>query len=216
MERKIRIIVVDDHPLYRDGVVRTLEDSGVFSVVGTGENSARAVELVRELQPDVALLDISMPGGGLDALREIAEAGFQTKIVMLTVSENDGDVLGALNNGAAGYVLKGVGGAELVNILSNVAEGGSYVSPALAARVMVAMQSGKDREVNSSLDDLTGREEQVLRLVSQGKSNKEVARELNLQEKTVKHHMTSILGKLNVRNRVEAAVLAKELWGQRA
>ncbi|VAW22214.1 Two-component transcriptional response regulator, LuxR family [hydrothermal vent metagenome] len=212
MEKKLRIIVVDDHPLYQDGVVRTLQDSGVFDVVGTGENSAQAVQLSKELKPDVALLDISMPGGGLEALSEIAAAKLQTRIVMLTVSESDSDVLGALNSGAAGYVLKGVGGAELVSILSNVAEGGSYVSPALAARVMVAMQADKGKETRSSLDDLTGREEQVLKLVSKGKSNKEVARELDLQEKTVKHHMTSILNKLKVRNRVEAAVLAKDLW----
>jgi len=212
MENKIKIIVVDDHPLYRDGVVRTLQDSGAFDVVGTGENSAQAVQLSKELKPDVALLDISMPGGGLDALSEITAAKLQTRIVMLTVSESDSDVLGALNSGAAGYVLKGVGGNELVNILANIAEGGSYVSPALAARVMVAMQADKGKEIRSSLDDLTEREEQVLKLVSKGKSNKEVARELDLQEKTVKHHMTSILSKLNVRNRVEAAVLAKDLW----
>ncbi len=214
MEKKIRIIVADDHPLYRDGVVRTLEDSGLFDVVATGENSTRAVQLVRDLKPDVALLDISMPGGGLEALEEIMALEVGTRVVMLTVSENDADVLGALNGGAAGYVLKGVGGAELADIVSNIAQGGSYVSPSLAARVLVAMQGGNGNDKRSFLDELTGREEQVLKLVSQGKSNKEVARDLNLQEKTVKHHMTSIMNKLKVRNRVEAAVLARELWSK--
>ncbi|MCF6326388.1 MAG: response regulator transcription factor [Devosiaceae bacterium] len=211
-DKKIRAIVVDDHPLYRDGVVRTLEDSGLFDVVGTGENCSSAIQMAKELKPDVALLDISMPGNGLVALEKIMAAEHDTKVTMLTVSENDDDVLKALNKGASGYVLKGVGGRELVDILASVANGGSYVSPALAARVMVAMQDVDKNAQRSGVASLTKREEQVLRLVSKGNSNKEIGRELDLQEKTVKHHMTSILSKLNVRNRVEAAVLAKDLW----
>jgi len=214
MTKKIRIIVVDDHPLYRDGVVRTLVDSQLFDVVGTGESSQKALQLAAELKPEIALLDISMPGGGLTALEELMGSDDDIRVVMLTVSENDNDVLKAINNGAAGYVLKGVGGNDLVNILSNIAQGGSYVSPSLAAKVLVAMQGSQGTSSKTSLDALTKREEQVLRLVSNGKSNKEVARDLDLQEKTVKHHMTSILQKLNVRNRVEAAVLAKELWAK--
>ncbi|HHB82818.1 MAG TPA: response regulator transcription factor [Devosia sp.] len=212
MAEKIRVIVVDDHPLYRDGVVRTLVDSGLFDVVGVGENSAQAVQLAGDLKPDIALLDISMPGGGLGALEEMAGAQSGIKAVMLTVSESDADVLGAMNNGAAGYILKGVGGSELVDILSKVAQGESYVSPSLAGRVLMAMQGGEGTGAGAGIGELTRREEQVLRLVSRGKSNKEVARELDLQEKTVKHHMTSILNKLKVRNRVEAAVLANQMW----
>jgi len=189
-------------------------DSQLFDVVGTGESSQKALQLAAELKPEIALLDISMPGGGLTALEELMGSDDDIRVVMLTVSENDNDVLKAINNGAAGYVLKGVGGNDLVNILSNIAQGGSYVSPSLAAKVLVAMQGSQGTSSKTSLDALTKREEQVLRLVSNGKSNKEVARDLDLQEKTVKHHMTSILQKLNVRNRVEAAVLAKELWAK--
>lgn len=212
MTEKIRVIVVDDHPLYRDGVVRTLVDSGLFDVVGIGENSVQAMQMASDLKPDIALLDISMPGGGLGALEEMFGAQSGTRIVMLTVSESDADVLGAMNNGAAGYILKGVGGNELVSILSKIAEGESYVSPSLAGRILMTMQAGEATGAGAGINELTKREEQVLRLVSRGKSNKEVARELDLQEKTVKHHMTSILNKLKVRNRVEAAVLANQMW----
>jgi len=212
MAKKIRMIVVDDHPLYRDGVVRTLQDSGLIDVVGAGDNCTMAVQLGVDLCPDVALVDISMPGGGLAALKQLVEKQPDTKVIMLTVSESDSDVLTALNSGASGYVLKGVSGAQLIEIVASVAAGGSYVSPELAARVLVAMQEGGSDPKRSVVEDLTRREEQILRLVSKGKSNKEVAIELDLQEKTIKHHMTSILQKLKVRNRVEAAVLAKDIW----
>jgi len=212
MAKKIRMIVVDDHPLYRDGVVRTLHDSGLIDVVGAGDSCASAVQLGVDLCPDVALVDISMPGGGLEALAQLIEKQPDTKVIMLTVSESDSDVLTALNSGASGYVLKGVSGAQLIEIVTSVAAGGSYVSPELAARVLVAMQEEGSDPKRSVVEDLTRREEQILRLVSKGKSNKEVAIELDLQEKTIKHHMTSILQKLKVRNRVEAAVLAKDVW----
>ncbi len=212
MSNKPRLIVVDDHPLYRDGVVRSLDDSGLFDIVGAGADCKSALELAEELRPDVALLDISMPGGGLTALSELREKHPQVKAIMLTVSENDADVLAALSSGARGYVLKGVGGRELAGIVADVAGGGSYVSPALAARVLVAVQDGEPSDSGSAIKSLSKREEQVLRLVTAGKSNKEIAIVLDLQEKTIKHHMTSVLSKLKVRNRVEAAVLARDFW----
>jgi two-component system, NarL family, nitrate/nitrite response regulator NarL len=212
MSIKTRLIVVDDHPLYRDGVVRTLEDSGRFEIVGAGDSCASAVQLAASTSPDIAILDISMPGGGLQALAALKEKQPGIKVIMLTVSESDSDVLSALNAGASGYVLKGIGGQELAEIVGSVAGGGSYVSPALAARVLVAVQDGDRNSKRSAIEDLSKREEQILRLVTKGKSNKEVALVLDLQEKTIKHHMTSILQKLKVRNRVEAAVLARDFW----
>ena len=212
MSGKPRLIVVDDHPLYRDGVVRSLDDSGLFEIVGTGADCKSALELVQELRPDVALLDISMPGGGLTALGEMRQKHPDIKAIMLTVSENDADVLAALSSGARGYVLKGVGARELAGIVADVAAGGSYVSPALAARVLVAVQDGGTGGAGPDIASLTKREEQILRLVTEGKSNKEIAIALDLQEKTIKHHMTSVLSKLKVRNRVEAAVLARDFW----
>lgn len=134
------------------------------------------------------------------------------KVAMLTVSEEDDDVMQALKAGAVGYILKGVGSRELVSIVKDVARGQSYVSPTLAARILNAMREGGPKRPENPLDDLSKREEDILSLVAEGKSNKEVGRALDLQEKTVKHYMTTILQKLHVRNRVEAAVMAREHW----
>jgi len=208
----LRVVIADDHPLYRDGVARTLAERAGFQVLGVCGSADDAVLLAERHRPDLVLLDISMPGGGIEAARRIAALGTATKIVMLTVSERDEDVMEALKAGAHGYVLKGVGASELLDIVRTVASGGSFVSPTLAARLLQAMQRPDRRGGPSGdrLSSLARREEQILELVAKGLSNKEVARELDLQEKTVKHYMTSILQKLQVRNRVEAALLARE------
>lgn len=214
MVSAITVVVVDDHPLFRSGVVRTLDEEDGIEVVAEGASADEAVDLVARHMPTVALLDISMPGNGISAAGRIAEAHPAVRIAMLTVSESDQDVMKALEAGAIGYVLKGVGARDLVSMIRGVAQGESYVSPSLAARLLVAMKSADAApSPQTALASLTGREEQILRLVANGLSNKEVGRELDLQEKTVKHHMTSILQKLHARNRVEAAVIARENWG---
>ncbi len=212
MTDKVRLVVADDHPLYREGVVRTLAEQPDLDVVGEGATAAEAVSLIAAHLPDLALLDISMPGGGLAAARRVAEAFPSVRVVMLTVSEQDDDVHAALKAGAAGYVLKGVGGAELVRVVRDVASGTSYVSPALAARLLkeAGEQDVRAAHPAGRLAALTDREREILEHVADGRSNKEVARTLDLQEKTVKHYMTNILKKLGVRNRVEAAILARE------
>jgi two-component system, NarL family, nitrate/nitrite response regulator NarL len=209
----IRIVVADDHPLYREGVARSLSDDPGLSVVGQAQDAVSAVELAARLRPDVVLLDISMPqGGGIAALGQIMAMAEPPRVAMLTASEEDDDVMQALKAGATGYILKGVGSRELVRLVKDIAAGQSYVSPSLAARILNAMRlrSGVQARPANPLDDLSKREEDILRLVAEGKSNKEVGRVLDLQEKTVKHYMTSILQKLQVRNRVEAAVLARD------
>ena len=156
---------------------------------------------------------IVLPGSGIEAARQIAFSCPVVKIVMLTVSEHDDNVTAALQAGARGYILKGVGGEELVGIVKAVDRGESYVSPDLAARLLIDMQSGGKGDAPADpVSTLTMREEQILRLVSRGLSNKEVGRDLDLQEKTVKHYMTNILQKLQVRNRVEAALLAHDRY----
>ena len=207
-----RVLVADDHPLFREGVARTLAESGRFQVVGTAASGAEAVDQAARLAPDLVLLDLSMPQGGLWALERIMQLAPAPLAAMLTVSEDSDAVFAALERGARGYLLKGIGGAELVTILERLMAGESHVAPALAARMLARMH--KTPAVPSDpLASLTAREEEILRLVSSGLSNKEVARRVNLQERTVKHHMTQILQKLHLRNRTEAAILAQKQWG---
>ncbi len=209
MNTSIRIAIVDDHPLFREGVARSLGEIGGFELVGEGASAEDAARLVRASTPDILLLDISMPGGGLNALAGILAAMPDQKVVMLTVSETNADVAQALKAGARGYVLKGVGSKALAEILRDVATGQSYVSPTLSARLLSDLLQPAGSKPNP-LSQLTGREAEILKLVGEGLSNKEVAARLSLQEKTVKHHMTRVLAKLNVRNRTEAALLMHE------
>lgn len=208
----IRIVIADDHPIYREGVARTLAEDAGLDVVGQAHDAPSAVELATRLAPDLVLLDLSMPGGGgLAALRAIQALPQPPRVAMLTASEEDDEVMQALKGGALGYVLKGVGARDLVGIVKDLARGQSYVSPTLAARLLAVMrEGGKAAKPANPLAEISKREEDILRLVAEGRSNKEIGLALELQEKTVKHYMTSILQKLHLRNRVEAAVLARE------
>lgn len=208
----IRVLVADDHPIYRDGVVRSLEETGEFRVVATATSAEEAVLMAEQKNPDIALLDLSMPGGGLTAVKKIAAATSANHIAMLTVSEEDENVADALRFGAIAYILKGISASELRKVLKGVAKGEPHVSAALASKVLTFMSQSDQSKAASPLDDLTRREEEILELVAKGQSNKEVASMLHLQEKTIKHYMTVIMGKLHVRNRVEAALIAHEVW----
>ncbi|MBZ9772960.1 response regulator [Mesorhizobium sp. CO1-1-8] len=215
MTGTIRIAIVDDHPLFREGVTRSLSEIGGFEIVGEGATAQDAERLAATVRPDILLLDISMPGGGLTAVASILASHPAQKIVMLTVSEANADVTKALNAGVNGYVLKGVGSRGLADILRNVAAGESYLSPTLSARLLSDLQSQQPTDgIAERLRQLTERQTEILRLVAEGLSNKEVALRLELQEKTVKHHMTGVLSKLNVRNRTEAALMMRE-WRDR-
>ena len=208
----IPTLLADDHPIFREGLVRTLEESGAFAIVGTAGTADEAVAMAEAHAPALALLDISMPGGGIAAARRIHAALPDTRIAMLTVSESDKDVADALRAGAIGYVLKGVSARELTEVLTGIARGEAHVSPALAARILVDLDSVRRTAGREPIDTLTRREEDILRRVATGLSNREVAEALSIQEKTVKHYMTTILEKLQVRNRVEAALIARDHW----
>lgn len=214
MNRSIGVVVADDHPLLRDGVIRTLQSHEGIDVLGEADSGSTAVRQCVTCRPDIALLDISMPGSGINAIKEITALPRPPKIIMLTVSEQEDDVVSALQAGANGYVLKGVSGEELVSVVRSVHAGESYIPPSLAAQVLLSMSAPAKIEPSDSelIGSLTDREVEILKLVAKGHSNKEVGRLLDLQEKTVKHYMTSILQKLQVRNRVEAAVKANEIW----
>jgi len=206
----IKIAVVDDHPLFREGVMRSLGEIENFEMVGEGGSRDDAIRIVQDICPDVMLMDISMPGNGLEALTEALEHCPEMKIVMLTVSEASEDIARALKLGAKGYVLKGVGSRGLAEVIETVASGESYVSPALSARLIAGLSAPDPEDRPDPMAELTDREQEVLNLVASGLSNKRVARELDLHEKTVKHHMTRILSKLKVTNRTEAALALRD------
>lgn len=212
MDARIRVAVVDDHPLFRDGVVNTLNASEEFVVVGQAASAEDAIRLVAEFEPDVLLLDMMLPGGGIEALDAIASGGSRTKVVMLTIVDNDETVAGAFRKGARGYLLKGTGGNELKEAVRLVARGESYVSPQLVTKLLGMMSGTRDSQNNSfeSAVEFTVREEQVLNFLSHGLSNKQIAFRMSLSEKTVKYYITHVLKKLRMRNRVEAALYASQ------
>jgi DNA-binding NarL/FixJ family response regulator len=207
MTGAISLAVIDDHPLFREGVIRSLTEMDEFSIVGEGSSKQDALRIAVEHRPDVLLLDISMPGGGLDAIPLILEQIPGQKIVMLTVSEASDDLIAALKSGAKGYVLKGVGSQILADIIRSIAAGDSYVAPTLSARLISESRSGT--QINP-FNALTDREREVLELASAGLSNKHIGLKLDLHEKTIKHHMTQIFTKLEVSNRTEAAMAFRD------
>ena len=215
MTAQIRIAVVDDHPLLREGVVGTLCAAGL-DVVGEGASAADAVRIAAEHAPQVMLLDISMPGGGVEAARAIAKAHPGIRTIVLTVSEREDDVIAAMEAGARADILKGVGGPELLATIRAVSRGETYIAPQIAARVLSRMQrrvNGGASKAKAVESELTLREEQIMDQVAKGLTNKEIALKFSLSEKTVKHYMTSVMQKLQVRNRVQA-VLALQKQGQ--
>jgi DNA-binding NarL/FixJ family response regulator len=205
MTQAIRIVVADDHPMFLDGLVATLSADDELQVVAIVGDAVAAVRAVREHTPDLALLDVAMPGGGLEAARQISADLPATRVVILTSSEDQDDLTAAMKAGARGYVLKGVAGRELRAILKAIHAGGTYLAPGLAYGALKELTRPKTA---NPIDELTSREREVLALVASGLSNAEIGGRLGLAEKTVKHYMTSILGKLQVASRVEAALLA--------
>jgi DNA-binding NarL/FixJ family response regulator len=203
----INIVVADDHPLFRQGVVQTLTAEDGFFVIGEAGTGEEAFRLAVEHNPDILLLDIGMPGaGGVATVEQVAASCPLTRVLMLTVSENPDDLMQALQAGARGYVLKGVSSHGLVSAIRAVKAGEVFVTPVLASTILYEMTHN---EPGDPLDELTERERQVLQLLGEGLTNREIGERLYLAEKTVKHYMTNVLQKLHVRSRVEAALLAQ-------
>jgi DNA-binding NarL/FixJ family response regulator len=202
----MRILVADDHSLFRDGLVSLLEAAG-HQVVGQAADGQAAVQVARRLRPDLVLLDISMPNvDGLEALRQIKAEWPDARVVMLTVSDDD-KLFEALEAGAQGYLLKSLGAEEFLEMLEGVARGEAALTRKTAARLLDGLAHGK-RRADEAPDRLTARETALLELVATGMSNKAIARELSISENTVKYYMKSILQKLGVHNRTEAAAYA--------
>lgn len=196
--RPVRLLVVDDHPVVRDGIVGMVSSDAGIEVVGEASDGAEAVRLAGALQPDVVLMDLRMPGmDGVAAIRELLRLGVRSRIVVLTTYDSDADVLPAIEAGATGYLLKDVPRDELVRAVHAAANGHSALAPSVASRLV-------DRVRTPEASLLSPRELQVLALVADGATNREAGARLHLSEATVKTHLLSIYGKLGVGDRAAA------------
>ncbi len=202
---RIRLLVADDHPMLREGLVAVLATQPDFDVVGEASNGEEVVRLARSLAPDVILLDLEMPGtDGVAALEKLQDAGTDTKAVVFTAYDTDERVLGALRAGARGYLLKGASRSEIFSAIRTINAGGSLLQPAVTDKLLEHMSRGRDPEP----EPLTPREAEVLDLISKGLPNKEIAGRLFVTERTVKFHVSSLLHKLDAGNRTEAVSVA--------
>jgi DNA-binding NarL/FixJ family response regulator len=207
----MRILLVDDHALFRSGVAGLLRQQAGFQVVGEAEDGAEALEKARELMPDVILMDVYMPGmGGLEATRRIKEVLPYVKIVMLTVSEEDKDVFDAVKAGAHGYLVKKIEPEAFFRTLRGVFRGQAPISRTTAAKILAefARQARRGPGDASPEGRLSPREQEVLELLTKGATNKEIAASLGISNNTVKNHLKNILEKLHLQNRVQAAAYA--------
>jgi DNA-binding NarL/FixJ family response regulator len=203
--RLIRIVVADDHPIVRDGLVAVLSTQADFDVVGEATTGVELVEQVQRLQPDVALIDLEMPEmDGVAAIRRAREHIPGTRFIVLTAFDTDDRIIGALEAGAQGYLLKGAPRGEIFNAIRVVSAGGSLLQPLVASRLLRRFAAPE----TPGVDALTSREMEVLHLLAQGRLNKEIASTLSISERTVKFHVSAIMAKLGAGNRTEAVAVA--------
>jgi len=207
----VRVLLVDDHDLFRTGLRNLLEEHGSLQVVGEGANGSEAVRLVRELAPDVVVMDLNMPSmSGVEATRHITALSPLTRVIVLTISDEDGDVMDAIVAGACGYLLKDASIDDVVTGIRSAAVGASLISPTIAAKVLQRVRaSTADTDLAESIrTELSDRELEVLKLIAIGKDNAQIAADLVISPKTVKNHISNILMKLQIQNRIQAAVYA--------
>jgi len=207
---RIRVLLVDDHDLFRSGLRNLLEEQGVV-IVGEAGSGADALRLVRDDAPDVVVMDLNMPGmTGVEATRHISRSAPLTRVVVLTISDQDQDVMDAILSGACGYLLKDSSIEELMRGIRAAAVGESLISPHIASKVLQHVRATTAAPETAELirSELSDREIQVLKLIASGKDNAEIAGDLHISPKTVKNHISNILMKLQIDNRIQAAVVA--------
>ena len=205
-----RVLLVDDHDLFRTGLRNLLEEQGV-QIVGEAGTGTEAIRYVRELAPDVVVMDLNMPGiSGVEATRQITSIARLTRIVVLTISDQDSDVMDAILAGACGYLLKDASIQELMRGINSAAIGESLISPHIAGKVLQRVRAATPSQVDADTirSELSDREIEVLKLIANGKDNALIAAELHISPKTVKNHISNILMKLQIENRIQAAVYA--------
>jgi len=203
---KTRILLVDDHEVVREGLRALLARREGFEVVGQAGTVEQAIAEAARTEPDVIVMDVRLPdGSGIEACREIREVRPETKVIMLTSYADDDAVFASILAGAAGYVLKQTRGSALADAIAAVARGESLLDAAVTQKVMERVRSASQRKPDDPLDALTEQEHKILSLIAEGKTNKEIAAEVYLSDKTVKNYVSNILSKLNLRRRSEAA-----------
>jgi DNA-binding NarL/FixJ family response regulator len=206
----LRVLLVDDHDLFRTGLRNLLEEQSV-QVVGEAADGAQAIRMVRELAPDVVVMDLNMPGiSGVEATRQVTTLAPLTRVVVLTISDQDDDVMNAILAGACGYLMKDSSIQDLMQGISAAAVGESLISPHIASKVLQRVRATGTSEADAALirAELSDRELEVLKLIANGKDNAHIAAELHISPKTVKNHISNILMKLQIENRIQAAVYA--------
>lgn len=207
MTDTIRILIADDHPVVRDGLAVILGTQSDFEVVGAAGNGVETVNLTRQLQPDVLLLDLEMPDmDGVETLKQLRAFCPDIPALVFTAYDTDERIVGAIEAGAKGYILKGAPRSELFKAIRIVAQGGTLLQPIIISKLMRHLSGQHDNPIEA----LTEREMDVLRLLARGKTNREIAAELVITERTVKFHLSSILGKLGATNRTEALAIAAQ------
>ncbi|HZQ03492.1 MAG TPA: response regulator transcription factor [Gaiellaceae bacterium] len=205
-----RVLLVDDHALFRTGLRNLLEEQGMH-IVGEADTGTEALRKMREVAPEVVVMDLNMPGiSGVEATRQIAMIAPLTRVLVLTISDEDADVMDAILAGACGYLLKDASIEELITGIRAAAAGESLVSPAIATKMLQRLRATGSSQHEAELirSELSEREVQVLRLIANGKDNAQIAADLHISPKTVKNHISNILMKLQIENRIQAAVYA--------
>jgi two-component system, NarL family, nitrate/nitrite response regulator NarL len=209
--RSVSIALIDDHPLMLEAISSLLNRTEGFEVVGVGAVATDIVELCRRTQPQVAVVDLGMPGDVYAAIANAIKISPSTRIMAFTAATGVDSAIRALDSGASGYVLKGSSPVELIQAILSVQSGETYITQNFASRVIAALRDASLRRRAAEAVILSIREQQIVRLLIVGKTNKEIAMAINIGEKTVKHYMTILMQKLQVRNRVEAVIAAQKL-----
>lgn len=210
-DKQIRVMLVDDHTLFRKGLAELLEQRGAIRVAGIAGNGDEAMQMLKETMPDVVITDLNMPPhGGLALLRQMRTDGWRGPVLVLTVSDAEDDLASAMSAGAQGYLLKDMEPDDVVDAVQRAVRGETVVAPAMTLKLVHLLQGGTQPPKNDALQQLTAREREILDYLAQGLSNKAIGRALDISHDTVKLHVRHILAKLNLTSRVEAAVFAVE------